>query len=154
MHDVIATACPAAEGRGQLGAVARRWVDRDAALTTLPAGVARRRRVRELVAAKLERTTIATSAAVTEQLRSVLGAGAPWATAAMAVSTAEDPVDELGVRARLDSFVTRRHRIAHLGDRTTRGGLAHINADYVEDQAYLVTKIGDAVEKVVRDRLS
>lgn len=153
MHDVLAAASSGAERRGLLGARAAQWVGGDLQLAALPQGAQRRRRVRDLVADRLERTSIMTSAAIGEHLHGVLGAGPPWVTAAASVATSEDPVDEVAVCARLDRFVQRRHLIAHRGDRTDRGGLRAVSADYVEDQAFLVTQLAGAVEAVVRARV-
>ncbi|MBI2324958.1 MAG: hypothetical protein HYY42_01055 [Chloroflexi bacterium] len=153
VHDVLVAASSTAERRGLLGTLARKWVNRDALLASLPAGTQRRRRIRELIAQRLERATIMKAAAVEEHLRDVLGAGPPWPEAATAMTSLEDPMNEAAVRARLDAFVSRRHRIAHRGDRTPRGGLNHIGADYVEDQLFLMTKLAGAVEVTVRARL-
>lgn len=153
MHDVLVAASSAAERRGLLGARAARWVASDPEMIRLPQGTQRRRRTRHLVAARLERVSIMASGAIEEHLLRVIGAGPPWAAAAASMTTQTDPVDHLLVRARLDGFVQRRHQIAHRGDRTDRGGLRAVSADYVEDQTVLVTQLAGAVDVVVRTRV-
>lgn len=152
VHASLVRAAARAEHDGLLGPTATAWVVRDTALAGLPAGAARRTAVRALFERKLGKTTLQRPAAIEAGLRHV-SAPVPWAEAAVRVTTPEDPVDAATVVTRLDSLVDRRDRIAHHGDRAGHG-LRAIRADYVDEQAWLVLGVGEAIARTIADTLA
>lgn len=69
------------------------------------------------------------------------------------MSTPDDPVDAPSVVTRLDSLVDRRDRIAHHGDRAGYG-LRAIRADYVDEQAWLMLGVGEAITRTIANTLA
>jgi hypothetical protein len=152
----VITALPKAAKKKVLGGSVSGWVKNNPAAvltalsTTTPVTV-----LVELGRTEIGTMTFQRAAAIEGVLTTVLGAAAPWAIAADAMTALGTRVwTDADVQAGLDRFIERRHRIAHSGDRSATGAINGIQRPYVYANAQLILNVGLAIDKVIEVRIA
>jgi hypothetical protein len=150
LESVIA-AVPAAAHAGRLGPTVANWVKQapEAFIASLaepdPIGA-----ITALCRDNLGPMTFQKSAMIQGVMRDVLGVGPPWSDAATILTVTEGHLwDAEAVKAKLDEFVLRRHRIAHSGDiRPNSTATQPIQRPYVEEAASVIRAVGEGTDSV------
>jgi hypothetical protein len=148
----VLSAIPAAARQRRLGPNVAKWIkdEPEAYLAALveddPVEA-----VAVLCRSQLGTMTFQKSVMIEGVMRDVLLSAPPWSQAAEALSRHYDEEwDAEAVKAQLDEFVTRRHRIAHSGDLKLDGsGTQPIQGPYVERATVVITALGKAVHEVI-----
>jgi hypothetical protein len=150
----VTAAIPPAARQGRLGRTVAKWVkdDPDGFLRGLaqeePAEA-----LADLCGEHLGALTFQRAAAIEGVLADVLSCRPPWPVAAQILTVTSDTAwDVATVKARLDEFVERRHRIAHSGDLLPGSGSTRpITRPYVEEAALVIRAVGHGIDQVATE---
>lgn len=155
--EAVIEAAPLAAAKGRPGKDLAKWIAAEPHLVLegIAAGEPSAS-LAEVARANIGRTTFQKADAIEGMLRGSLGCESPWDLAAESLSdmrgeewTAED------IRSCLDTYVERRNRIAHNGDREpNRRAAKGIQYRYVRQAVDLVRAVGHAVCDVVEDTIN
>lgn len=154
--DCVAAAAPAAARNGTLGESVRKWVKEDpAAFLSVLATADPPGEMVEIVRANLGTTTFQKAEAIAGILHGVLGAESPWDRASELLNEDEDATYTYAapdVVEELNTFVSRRNRIAHSGDRNDAGTATQpIQRAYVKEASRVIRAVGIAVAEIAEE---
>lgn len=149
--DGIAEAVPAVAESGELGEAAANWAKKEPEKVILMLGENDPTQAfAKFAQDHLSSMTFQKSAAIQGVLWDVLRCPPPWERAAAGL----EDVSTEEIRDDLDTYVLRRHRIAHDGDVRPDGNLRSIRRQQVRRAVRIIRAVGLAIQDEIDDLVS
>ncbi len=148
--DAVVASIPDLARQGRGGNNLKKWIDEDphGAIACFAAPDPHAA-LAELCRSRLGNLTLQRAEMIEGVLRDTVGCNAPWDHTAKLLSTKRKQVRAADVKRELTTYVERRNRIAHDGDRAPSGRTTPIQRSFVSGALGLVRAVGTATCEVV-----